>query len=173
MVLNFGDLQGIYRTEKTSASLQSVPAEFYSEAAALIEKLGGEYREPARKLIEEIYFLRVGKMMRLVSRTDSVPPKNMVPAEEEIYKKILSLLSDLRTSVVGGKKAEAAEEYVEQIKEEAPVDDGRAAVRMLSSMPAIVGSDMSHYGPFTEGDEVRLPRKTARILIEKGAAEEI
>lgn len=171
--MNFGDLQGIYRTEKTSASLQSVPAKFYSEAAELIEKLGGEYREPARKLIEEVYLLRVGKMMRLVSRTDSEPPKNMVPAEEEMYRKILSLLSDFRMGVIGGKKTETMEEYVEPTKEEAPVDDGRCAVRMLSSMPAIVGSDMSHYGPFNEGDEVRLPRKTARILIEKGAAEEM
>jgi DNA replication initiation complex subunit (GINS family) len=173
MVMNFGDLQAIYRTEKTAASLQSVPKDFYSDAAMLIEQLGGEYKEPARKLIEEIYLLRVGKIMRLVSRTEPEPPKNMVPAEEKVYKDITSLLSGFRKTMVGGGKTETVEEYVEPTKEQPPADDGKTAVRILSSMPAIIGSDMSHYGPFAEGDEVRVPNKTARILVEKGAAEMI
>jgi DNA replication initiation complex subunit (GINS family) len=173
MTVNFGDLQALYRTEKTASSLQNVSADFYAEAAALIEQLEGEYKEPARKLLEDIYSLRVGKIMRLVSRTEPEPPKNMAATEERMYKEVLSLLSEHRRRMIGGKKTETVEEYVEPAKEQPPADDGKTAVRMLSSMPAIIGSDMSHYGPFTEGDEVRVPNKTARILVEKGAAEEL
>jgi DNA replication initiation complex subunit (GINS family) len=139
----------------------------------LIAQLEGGYKEPAKKLLEDIYLLRVGKIMRLASRTDSEPPKNMIAPEEAMYKEVLALLSEHRRRMVGGRKeSEVVDEYVQPAEESVPEDDGKAAVRILSAMPAIVGSDMSHYGPFAEGDEVRLPKKTAHILVEKGAAEE-
>ena len=177
MALNYGDLQTIYRAEKGSSSLQEIPKDFYVEMGQLLKKLEVGFFEPGKKLAEEIVAIRVGKLMRLASRTgDLEPPKNMVSAEKETYSKLLSLVADFRQVTLGEEKKlefeSPTEEEPEKIEPEAPVDDGKAAVRMLSPMPAIVGSDMLHYGPFAEGDEVRLPRKTAKILIEKGAAEE-
>jgi DNA replication initiation complex subunit (GINS family) len=177
MALNYGDLQTIYRAEKGSSSLQEIPKDFYVEMAELLKKLEVGFFEPGKKLAEEIVAIRVGKLMRLASRTgDQEPPKNMVSAEKEVYSKLLCLVADFRLVALGEEKKVGFESPTEEKPEEepeAPVDDGKAAVRVLSPMPAIVGSDMLHYGPFAEGDEVRLPRKTARILIEKGAAEEV
>ena len=182
MALNYGDLQAIYRAEKGASMLQEVPKDFYSEMAELLKKLEVGFFEPGKKLAEEITALRVGKIMRLASRTgDHEPPKNMVSSEAALYSKLLSLTADFRSEAFGEEqKKEEKKKEVEDVAacgtkdaepSSAEADDGKAAVRVLSPMPAIIGSDLVHYGPFAEGDEVRLPKKTAKILVEKGAAE--
>lgn len=177
MALNYGDLQSIYRSEKKSPLLQSVSSDFYSEVAEFISKVEDEHREQAKKLVEEIYSLRTSKIIRLASRTgEHEPPKNMVPQEAEMYNKLISLVLDYRRRIFG----EEDKDYIEPTEiqtatktEEEEAKDGKISVRILSAMPAIIGSDMAHYGPFEGGEEVRLPHKTAKILIDKGFAEEI
>jgi len=167
MALNYSDLQSIYRSEKRLPSLQKVPEDFYSDLSKLISKLDEEYRDSALKLAGEIYALRRGKILRLASRTgESTPPTNMTSIEEEMYKEILAILSKY------GDKILNLEGVPEKGKEEEP-DDGKIRVRIIKPLPAIIGSDMAHYGPFKENEEVRLPKDTARILIEQGMAEEI
>ncbi len=46
-------------------------------------------------------------------------------------------------------------------------------IRLLQSIPAIVGSDLENYGPFNAEDIVTLPVKNALALIKRNAAVEI
>jgi DNA replication initiation complex subunit (GINS family) len=168
MALNYSDLQSIYRFEKKSASLQKVPEDLYSELSSLISKLDDEYRNSALKIADEICSMRRGKILRLASRTgESAPPANMTPVEKGMYREILDILSRYEKRTLNPEKPP---EMGDAKKEP---DDGKITVRIVKPMPAIVGSDMAHYGPFKENDEVRLPEDIARILIEKGMAEEI
>ncbi|MBN2013976.1 MAG: DNA replication complex GINS family protein [Candidatus Altiarchaeota archaeon] len=169
MALNYSELQGIYRSEKTSAALHKVPNNFYSELSELLSKVDPEYRESTSKLAEEIYLMRIGKIMRLVLRRgDATPPMNMTPPEKEVYGEFTSTLSRHRERILGiGGREEKTEEKRE-------VEDyDKVAVRIIASIPAIIGSDMKHYGPFREDEEVKLPKATARILVGQGVAEEV
>ena len=168
MALSYSDLQSIYRLEKGSPSLHKLPEDFYSGLSDLISRLDGEYRDSALGLAEEICALRRGKILRLASRTgESTPPMNMTPIEREMYREILAVLSKYEEKVLN---LEGVWEKEEERKE---LDDGKIRVRIIRPLPAIMGSDMAHYGPFNENDEVRLPKDIARILIEQGVAEEV
>ncbi|RLI88316.1 MAG: hypothetical protein DRO62_03835 [Candidatus Altiarchaeales archaeon] len=167
MALSYSDLQSIYRLEKGSSSLHKVPEDFYSELSNLISRLDEEYRDSALGLAEEIYALRRGKILRLASRTgESTPPMNMTPIEREMYGEILDILSKYGNKILNL-------EGIPEKEEEEELDDGKINVRIISPLPAIIGSDMAHYGPFKENEEVRLPKDTAKILIEQGVAEKI
>jgi DNA replication initiation complex subunit (GINS family) len=175
MALSYSDLQGIARAEKKASGLQSLPPGFYPELSSLLSTLDAEYRSSAEKLVEEFLTSRISKILRLASRTgEAATPANMTPVEEEMYGKVLGAVSEARGRMGGKQDAAVAEIVAEKRVEEkkADVDDGRVAVRILSPLPAIIGSDMAHYGPFEENQEARLPHGTAKILIEKGIAEE-
>ncbi|MHA1754487.1 MAG: DNA replication complex subunit Gins51 [Candidatus Odinarchaeia archaeon] len=46
-------------------------------------------------------------------------------------------------------------------------------IRILQSIPTIVGADLNVYGPFNPEDIAAIPEKNARNLIEKGVAVEV
>ncbi len=184
MTLDFKDLQRIYRAERMSASLQDIPKDFYSSGLGFISKLGKEHKEPALKLFEKIYYSRVGKITRLVSREGETSiPKNIVSIEMEMYKEFTAVMSEYTKKILKEKKdkikteEKTTEEICDVVNEEKTseerktVEEGGIVVRIISPIPAIIGSDRGHYGPFKEGDEVRLPAATARILMDRGVAE--
>lgn len=43
-------------------------------------------------------------------------------------------------------------------------------IRMLKDVPAIIGSDMKVYGPFTKGRVYAVPKENARVFIKQGVA---
>ncbi len=170
--------------EKDSPSLQKLPEDFYSGLSDLISKLEGEYRESALKLAGEICASRKSKILRLASRTgESTPPNNMAALERGMYDELLAVLSRYDDKIFrAGKHSEggappAREDKIPETGKpqkkggEEKSDDGKINVRIIKPLPAIIGSDMTHYGPFEEGMEIKLPADTAKILIEQGAAE--
>lgn len=170
MALNYSELQSIYRSEKTSSSLHKVSKNFYSEVVELVSKLEPEYRDSTLKLAEEIYSLRMGKITRLISRKgEAPPPANMTEVEKEMYEELASTISRYRERIIGREEKEKPKKKEKGKK----VEDGKVSVRIIAPIPAIIGSDMTHYGPFKEDEEVRLPEATAKILIEQGVAEEV
>jgi DNA replication initiation complex subunit (GINS family) len=167
MTLNYSDLQSIYRSEKGTPSLQKLPEDFHLGLSNLILKLDEDYRRSALKLAQELHALRRGKILRLASRTgESALPMNMTSVEKEMYKELLEILSRYEDKILRIEDLPGKEEEKEE-------NDGRINVRIINPLPAIIGSDMNHYGPFKENEEVRLPEDTARILIGQGVAEEI
>ena len=51
------------------------------------------------------------------------------------------------------------------------VEDGYNIVKITSSVPEFMGTDLEAYGPFDEGDEVEIPEDNAEILVNRGNAE--
>ncbi|MFB6245287.1 MAG: hypothetical protein ABEJ03_02975 [Candidatus Nanohaloarchaea archaeon] len=62
-------------------------------------------------------------------------------------------------------KAEDAEE------ESGEVEDGYKLVKTTSEVPEFMGTDLEAYGPFDEGEEVKIPDDNAEILVNRGNAE--
>jgi len=46
-------------------------------------------------------------------------------------------------------------------------------VRLLVSVPKLIGTELETYGPFEQDQVVRLPNEIANVLITKGSAEEV
>ena len=45
------------------------------------------------------------------------------------------------------------------------------ALKITHAIPKFVGPDLNEYGPFDEGDEVKLPDEIAEVLVNKGRAD--
>ena len=62
----------------------------------------------------------------------------------------------------------------EQEDEEADSsEEGYTLVETTSSVPEFMGTDLEAYGPFDEGEEVKIPDDNAEILVNRGNAERI
>lgn len=67
------------------------------------------------------------------------------------------------------KNDDAPQEVNNEAKEEKPTK----MVRFMGAVPKFVGKELEEYGPFDEEDVANLPTAIAKVLIEKGRAEEI
>jgi DNA replication initiation complex subunit (GINS family) len=52
-------------------------------------------------------------------------------------------------------------------------EEGYTIVETTSSVPEFMGTDLEAYGPFDEGEEVKIPDDNAEILVNRGNAERI
>ncbi len=52
-------------------------------------------------------------------------------------------------------------------------EEGYTLVETTSSVPEFMGTDLEAYGPFDEGEEVKIPDDNAEILVNRGNAERI
>lgn len=172
----YDEIQGIYRAEKRSPnSLGAIDNNFYLNALKLIAEVGESHKNEISNIINEIFQMRVNKIVRLATRIgDSSPPENTIPAEKELYDEIIRLLTDYRKKILLNERIE--EEISDKRMENLSTEESKTEkvkLLILRQMPSIIGSDLVHYGPFKENDIVEIPEDTARILIEKGIAEEV
>ena len=66
-------------------------------------------------------------------------------------------------------------EDVEKSEDEDPgsEDTEYEEVRITSKVPEFKGTDLSDYGPFSEGEVVEVPEDNAEILVNRGNAEQV
>lgn len=166
-MVSFADIQSIYRNEKNIPSLQILTKEFYSEAAELIGSLDGEHKTHIQKLVEEITVRRRNKIILHALRTpdETIPPTNILPDEEELFGDVVALIKKHQKRTLS-KKPPAKKQEPDTPSHET------VSVKILQAIPEIVGSDSKTYGPFKEDSVVSLPADSARILLDKGFAEE-
>ncbi len=178
----YDEIQGIYRAEKRSPnSLGVIDNDFYLNALKLISEVGELHKNEISNIINEIFQMRINKIVRLATRIgESSPPENTIPAEKELYDEIIRLLGGYRNRILLNKevKAKATEEDTKENGENGlagaqhtPIE--KVKLLILRQMPSIIGSDLVHYGPFKENDIIEIPKDTARILIAQGIAEEV
>ncbi|MBW6451997.1 MAG: hypothetical protein K0B02_04705 [DPANN group archaeon] len=126
-------------------------------------------------------------------------PKNMLPDEKALFEvvevavaKYKMGLSDILYSEEPSESVEDTEEselddnsllkdsekldlsddsVVEKVEE--TVSDDLVSVEILDEIPQFVGNDMKDYGPFSKGNEAKIPGATAEILIGAGKVREI
>ncbi len=169
-MVTYADLQTIARNEKNFPTLQHVGKDFYTDASKLLTEVEEKYREHVAKLIDDIYERRQNKIVLHALRTKDTdaPPANITSVEKKFYILLIEILKKSRDDVF-----EKTEEQKPAEKVEESIPDGYEKVRVLHELPAIIGVDSKHYGPFKEGDVVLLLEVNAKILVEKGMAEEI
>jgi DNA replication initiation complex subunit (GINS family) len=111
------------------------------------------------RLVEDIFDRRERKIlnMAIISARTSIPPENLTDEEKIFFNAILANIKGRRESTL--KNFFAARITPEVVFKE--------------DMPAFVAIDEKTYGPFKKGDTTRLPEENARVLLQRGVAEEV
>ncbi len=147
--------------------------------------------ENIQKIVKELYERREKKiiMMALIaSRTKSVVDRSaLLDEEKQMLEELTEVLDRSREGVLFRllslesphlRTAEPLQQNSTQPGESeefaAPTNaSATVMVRFLQPVPKFLGKEMEVYGPFDEEDITTVPAVIAKILIEKGRAEEI
>lgn len=152
-----------------------------------------------KKIIRELYERREKKIISMAlnkSRTKSnlINTSVLLEEENEIYDAIIGVLDLFRENVLSNVinekmpslKKPAAD--AEKTSPDASQNQSNAqdttntaqnhlkktkTIRFLKPVPKFVGLNLQVYGPFDEEDIASLPEESARVLIDKGRAEEM
>jgi len=116
-----------------------------------------EHRSRADKMIES----------QTVPETSSEPSEEAKAGSEETR-------GDQENSndIEDDEEEKAGEEEAEENEGETrKVEKGYKLVETTSDVPEFMGTDLEAYGPFDEGEEVKIPDDNAEILVNRGNAE--
>lgn len=172
----YDEVYEVWRREKESTQLQSLPGAFYGKLVGYVKRLKEEGRmldkesvkakllecelENVEKIIAELVRLRLGKVLGKIKRGETVSENVLTVEERKLCKGLLSLSdssADFLKGVLQGRLVTAG-------------GDGRTVVRFLKDVPAFVGVDMKAYGPFRVGDVASLPAENVRVLVNRSVA---
>jgi DNA replication initiation complex subunit (GINS family) len=178
MRLDYDELRRIHRLEKNTSKLVEVDTDFIASLESFVEDEKKKYlaslknfsssdaREFAnlKRIIDDIFQMREKKILNkalISAHTNDYDDNNMSVEEKETFKKIYKILVEHRglfLSLFG----EAQKESTDLTK-----------LSILSEIPTFVGTDMKEYGPYSEGEEVELPSKVAKLFVLRKLAKEI
>jgi len=144
--------------------------------------------ENIKKLLKEFYERREKKIINLAidkSRTgsDLVDTSSLLEEEQKFFQRLVNLLGENRTDILykllnlempkpEEEKTEEKKEFV--VKETAMSEEKHTLmIRFIHAVPKFIGTELEEHGPFEEEEMANLPKEIARVLIEKGRAEEI
>lgn len=168
-MINLADIQRIYRNEKASVELQKIDDCFYSDSFNLLSKLEGVDKSYVERMIQEIFERRRNKIVLAALRSTEREPQALTSQEKAFFLAVSNILNEYRQLIFSnGKNREAAA----QINNKAGLTE-KKKIRFLQPLPAIIGVDLVHYGPFKEKDVAEIPKQNAEILIEQEIAEEV
>jgi DNA replication initiation complex subunit (GINS family) len=177
MKINYDELRRIQRLEKNTSSLVEVDEDFIDSVEVFVNEQKKEYlaslknfspssaREFAnlKRVVEEVFLLREKKILNkalIASRTDEGILEKVAKQEKETFKKILKILSE-HDNLCKNLFGERSEKKTSMKK-----------LVILKNVPTFVGTDMKEYGPFSEGDELELPEKVAKLFVTRKLAKE-
>ncbi len=153
--------------------------------------------EHTKIIIGDILNRRERKVINLavLNVRGTIMPKNILPEEKELFEKIKSAVTKYRSNLefVFYEKEDKKETAGENIKEEeaekekergekdkktekaeAEETDSKTdttKIKILGTVPEFVADDGESYGPFEEGEIVKIPQSAAAILINIKKAE--
>jgi DNA replication factor GINS len=172
---SFEDIKHAWITEKISRELADLPVDFFQSVARHVAELNLELKrgEPLRqellreelrnviRMVQEIHLLRVLKGLNEIGRGHL--PSSSFEGERRAFDEIRQILNRLYAgSVKPAVSGEAAIVARREITNEALI--------FLTDIPQIIGDDLKQYGPFRGGEVAFLPKRSAELLIKKGAA---
>lgn len=172
----YNELYKAWKSEKQAELPQPLPSDFYrrangylkgleadsstSDVHALQGRLLQKEMEIARRLLNELKELRLGKIMSLAKTSAAINPQLLTEEEQALANSVSERITafnkqgeDLQTRKTGS----------------APETE-LTVVRFLEDIPEIVGVDLKIYGPYKKEDVGSLPKDNARGLIKQGAA---
>jgi len=178
----YNELYEAWKKEKENKEIQTFSSDFYSRLTDYVKSLKEESRmldrkalkarlmlrelENVKRLTKELLQLRYKKTLNETTAGKVVPGDVLTEEEEGLHKAILPIAESYKTflrDVLRGRSSPVK-------REEKPE---RMLLRFLQEIPAVIGSDMRTYGPFSVEDIATLPIENARIFLEKGMAIEV
>ena len=186
--MDLGKLWRFVDDERSSSTLQRLPASVYDEIRRYIHELEGEIRElegkrrmyledelrSARIKVEELFEKRIFKVASLASSRLKQMPENLLPHEEDLYKDLVERIEALRGRVLGPilRKGEDEKSF---IRGDDSIMDNFTIVRVLKDIPVFMGvyNGKSREYSLKKEDIVILPRSHAEGLCKKKVAIEV
>jgi DNA replication initiation complex subunit (GINS family) len=178
----YDELYNAWKLELEKNDLEKLQAEFYSNIAEYMKRLREDSRmlekraikasllnkemQNAKRMIGQLIRTRYRKTFQKLAKGEELPQELLAPEEKTIF----SIVSPF---------ADAVRSFARDIiRGQLPavrvnVTHGRAALRFLKEVPAIIGADMKTYGPFKVEDIAALPIENTKILIKQGLAEKL
>ena len=198
-MMSYDELFRAWRAEREAEGLARLPDDFYKRAAELVAAIRASLKmadsralrtrlakmelENVTKMIEDIFWRRVEKVLATLRAKGHVDPAELTPEERVLFAPMEESFAELKKFVEGLLRGEFREPKPPEptAPEEAPPQPGPTGpgrprlmlVRILSDVPALVGADMRVHGPFKRGDVAFIPVENALGLIRKGLAVEV
>jgi DNA replication initiation complex subunit (GINS family) len=191
-VLSFEDLRDAQRKERSNPGIQPLKAEFWKDVAGYVSNKMEKYDElregssrftdkvvakferemrNAARVIVELYALRERKILMLawseVATEEKTDTRPLAPEERELFQQLVRVLKGVRQNVLDSALA-GEESEVKPGKKETEHEKLRVAI--LEEVQAFMGTDLNLYGPYSAGEEVELPERYAKLLVDKGKA---
>jgi len=178
----YNDLYEIWKKERESSKLESLPPDFYSKITDYLRKIDEESRmldrrtlkanflkketQNVERMIRALIEMRYKKLVRIMAEGKRVPSDVLTAEEEKIYAGASSFADAFQSfakDILHGHLPSISSEQKHK----------RAALRFLKDIPPIIGADMKTYGPFKVEDVASLPIENVKILVKHGLAEKI
>ncbi len=180
--MDFEELRHIHRQEKNSSQLASISDDFFLELKAFIAEKRKKYLNSLKngsldsaqdisnieRMAREILQIREKKVVRKAlhaSFSGEYSLENLCSQEKKLFENLLKAFNSYKKEM---EKLFALPES-QSTKQK---DLNMLPVQIIQDVPAFVGTDMKEYGPFKKGQLVKLPAKTAELLIARKLAVE-
>lgn len=178
----YEELYEAWKQELENVKLGRLSSDFYSKIADYLRKLKEEGRmldrrtvkasllrkelENVKKMVRDLVETRYKKLFEKAARGEKISSDFLTMEEKKVHSNLQPLTEayqDFAQKVLRGR---APKMNVEQRR-------GKAVLRFLKEVPAIIGADMKTYGPFKVEDVASLPVGNSKILVKRGLAERI
>ena len=199
MTGNHAALYDAWRKEIQRSDVQPLPEGFHSKMAGYIKRLREEAKaddkdpvrarivekelEQTERMIRELGEARLRKIVMFELNEKPVDVLNLTAEEKRLQVDLRRLLGahnqatkhillgqELKTELPPG-PATQRNPPPQQPAQQTP--QAQKTVRFTQPLPAIMGTDMKTYGPFSAEDVASLPAQNAENLIRKGIAKEV
>ena len=175
-------LNGYLRTERESEELGNIPRSIFMDLAVLTrggkkdsstegESIPSLLRSKELALLQRLARRLIAIRLEKVLRKEGSDVDESLLAPEETY--ILEPLRDheKRFTQITRALATGQTAVLETIAEK--VSSRYGVARVLKKLPAVMGADVGKYGPFEEEDIAIMPMGNLRLLVKKGAVQEV
>lgn len=167
-MLTFETIRKIVMEERGSKTLAALPDDFFDSVQVYFEKKSQVSREgedhweidTAKRWLQDLLEIRERKLLSqaLFYVRSGAPSPNMTPEEKEFFDRMVSALREFQK-----KRAFAYDKMQEK----------KMAVALLQDIPRFVAINTKEFGPYRKGDIVSIPEENAKVLVEKGIAQEL
>ncbi len=197
VVITYETLYELLMREKSRADLQKMDKDFFNDvikyikdkkeilesqkskentfASKEIERTTTQL-DSIYKILKELYEKRENKIINLAmlnsrSKTN-IDISLFLPEEIRFYESIKNDLNSYRDGILNNLLQGKFPAFKEPKTIKSNFED-KTLVRFINHVPKFVGGNGFAYGPFEEEDIANLPSDVAKLLIEKGRAEEV
>ncbi|MFT4311767.1 MAG: hypothetical protein ACMXYF_00895 [Candidatus Woesearchaeota archaeon] len=145
----------------------------------------------AKKLIEELYDRREKKIIHLAlsksrTRSNVIDTSNLLDQERSFFQQLVDICTQQRATIIENifELRHPSGQTIDELEKEQTSEQSKGKESgnspnestmyvCLEDIPELVGPDMETYGPFSQNQQIELPKDLASILLESKRIEPI